>query len=428
VSAQDQVVSRPTTAHLVSWKSSAVIGAALVAFAAGFGQFGAVAALGDVARTFGHVTGGVGIVAQAGLSGSVIGAGLAILRLASLASLWLTGLADRVGRRRTMLAACAGGLALTAVAAASPSYWWFVALFALGRPLLSAASAVAQVAAAELTRTTERAKAISLIAAGYGVGAGLLAVIHGAAEGALGFRGLFSLSLVPLALLPLVARWVVEPSRFTEVRPADHRPPVLGPVGPDCRGRLIVVAVLAFAVSVITGPAYSLAFLYAQNVRHMAGLVVSAMVVASGVGGLLGLLAGRWLADHWGRRPTVAVSMAAIAGAGVVLYSGSRLAVVVGYVLGITAGSLFAPAGGALANELFPTAVRASAAGWSVTAGVLGAVTGLLIFGVAADAWGNFGFAALVTFVPAVPLAALLWLVPETKGAEPEELWPSLPT
>jgi DHA2 family multidrug resistance protein-like MFS transporter len=160
----------------------------------------------------------------------------------------------------------------------------------------------------------------------------------------------------------------------------------------------------------------------------MAGLVVSAMVVASGVGGLLGLLAGRWLADHWGRRPTMAVSMAAIAGAGIVLYSGSRVAVVAGYIAGVTAGSLFAPAGGALANELFPTAVRASAAGWYVTAGVLGAVAGLLIFGVAADAWGSFGLAALVTFAPAVPVAALLWLVPETKSSEPEELWPSIPT
>jgi hypothetical protein len=63
-----------------------------------------------------------------------------------------------------------------------------------------------------------------------------------------------------------------------------------------------------------------------------------------------------------------------------------------------------------------------------VTAGVLGAVAGLLIFGLAADAWGNFGLAALVTFVPAVPVAALLWLVPETGSAEPEELWPSLAT
>ena len=106
------------------------------------------------------------------------------------------------------------------------------------------------------------------------------------------------------------------------------------------------------------------------------------------------------------------------------VYSGSRLGLVVGYVLGVAAGSTFAPAAGALSNELFPTAVRASVAGWQVAAGVLGAVGGLLAFGVIADVGNRFAIAALVTFLPAVLFAGLFWLLPETKGREPEDLWP----
>ena len=81
--------------HLHGWREPAVVGAALLAAAAGFGQFGAVAALGDVAKHFGHITHGATIAEQAGLSGTRLGIGLAVLRLASLGGLPLAGLADR---------------------------------------------------------------------------------------------------------------------------------------------------------------------------------------------------------------------------------------------------------------------------------------------------------------------------------------------
>jgi MFS family permease len=102
---------------------------------------------------------------QAGLSGTDLGIGLAIMRLASLGALPVTGLADRFGRRMLLLVTVGAGLAMTALAAASPSYWWFVAIFACGRPLLSATNGLAQVTAAEQTGSRDRAKAVALIAA-----------------------------------------------------------------------------------------------------------------------------------------------------------------------------------------------------------------------------------------------------------------------
>ena len=303
-----------------------MVAVALLAMAAGFGQFGAVASLGSVAKTFGHLTHGATFSDEVGLSGTVLGVGLAVSRLASLGGLPLAGLADRFGRRPTLLGTCAVGLALTIVAAVAPGYWWFVVIFALGRPFLSATLGVSQVAAVELTASATRARAVAMVAAGYAVGAGLTAVVHSLAGGTLGFRGIFALAVVPLVMLPFLAHRVVEPSRFTHVSAAEHRPPVLGPVGPAFRGRLVVVALLALAVSVITGPANSLVFIYAQNELHLSGIVTSAMVVAAGVVGLGGLLVGRWLADHWGRRPTVAVAMAGIAAFGTLAYTGSEWA------------------------------------------------------------------------------------------------------
>ena len=402
-----------------------VVGVVLAALASGFGQFGVVAALGDVARSFGQVTHGATVADQAGLSGTQLGLGLAVIRLAALASLPLAGLADRYGRRTMVLVTVAVGLTVTVAAAASPGYWWFVAVFALGRPFLSATNALTQVTAAEQTASSDRAKAVAFVAAGYGVGAGLIAIVHSLASSALGFRGILALAGLGLLLLPVIARWVTEPDRFeVAAAAADHPLPVLGAVGPRFRSRLAIVALLAFAISVITGPANSFVFLYAQNVVHLSGVVTAGMVVGAGAAGLVGLLLGRWLADRIGRRPTGAIGMVGVAVCGAVLYSGSRPALVVGYLAGVFAGSVFAPALGSMISELFPTGIRASVAGWWLVAGVVGAAAGLVVFGAVADVGARFALAAAVTFLPAAAAAGLFWLVPETVGREPEDLWP----
>ena len=415
----------PGSLTLHRWSDRAIVAIAITALASGFGQFGVVAALGDVSTQLGHVAAGGTIADKVGLSGTSLGIGLAIIRLASLGSLPLIGSADRLGRRRVILVVTIGGLALTAAAAASPGYWWFVAIFAFGRPLLSATNALAEVMAAEETSSRDRAAAVAFIAAGYGVGAGLSAIVHSLASGALGFRGIFALAIVPLALVLVVRGWIQEPSRFMVAEAAaDHPTPVLGAIGPRYRKRVLVLAVIAFALSVITGPANSFLFLFAQDVVHQAGYVTALMVVAAGAVGLAGLLCGRWMADRIGRRPTSTGAMVAIGVSGALAYSGSRPALVAGYVLGVLSGSLLAPSVGSLLTELFPTSVRASATGWWVTAGVLGAVGGLVAFGAVADVGNRFAAAADIVFLPATAAAALFWLLPETRGREPESLWP----
>jgi len=419
-------VPRPTGLRLHRWDDRAVVGAAIAAFASGFGQFGVVAALGDVAKGFGQASTGTSLADQIGMSGTDLGIGLAIMRLASLGALPVIGLADRLGRRRMLLATVGTGLALTALAAASPTYWWFVAIFACGRPVLAATNGLAQVTAAEETASSDRAKAVALIAAGYGAGAGVIAIVHSLAASTLGFRGVFVLALVHLALMPLLWRWIEEPDRFTVAAAGPEHPvPVLDAVARPFRRRLVVIVVLGFAVSVITGPANSFVFLFAQNFLHQRGIVTAGMVVGAGVSGLAGLLAGRWLADRVGRRLTGALAMMTVAVLAIWTYSGSALALVAGYVLGVFAASVFAPAAGALVNELFPTSVRASAAGWALAAGVLGAVTGLVVFGAVAGAGHRFAVAGLVTFLPPALVMALFWLLPETRGREPEDLWPA---
>jgi MFS family permease len=416
--------------RLHGWRHPAIVAVAAATVAAGFAQFGATTALGDVARAFGAAGEGTSVVAKVGLSGTTLGVGLAVVRLASLASLPLAALADGHGRRRVLLGCVTGGLAVTALAALSPGYWWFVALFALGRPMLSATNAIAGVVAAEETESRDRAKAIGLLTAGYGIGAGLTALVRGVAGDGLGFRGLFALALVPLAAMPLLARRLEEPDRYRRIRAAEDpqlaatRPPVLGRVRPGLRPRLWLLAALAFAIAFVTGPVNTFLFVYAENALGMSRSSTAAMVLAAGPVGLVGLLIGRWAADRLGRRVTAAGTQAMVALAGMLTYSGSRAAVAGGYLLAVLVASAYAPSFGALGAELFPTVARATAAGWLVAAGVLGAVAGLVAFGLLTDALDSFATAAVVICAPVVLTCVLFARLPETRGLELEQSAP----
>jgi MFS family permease len=416
--------------RLHGWRHPAIVAVAAATVAAGFAQFGATTALGDVARAFGAAGEGTSAVAKVGLSGTTLGVGLAVVRLASLASLPLAALADGHGRRRVLLGCVSGGLAVTALAALSPGYWWFVALFALGRPMLSATNAIAGVVAAEETESRDRAKAIGLLTAGYGIGAGLTALVRGVAGDGLGFRGLFALALVPLAATPLLARRLEEPDRYRRIRVAEDpqlaatRPPVLGRVPPGLRPRLWLLAALAFAIAFVTGPVNTFLFVYAENALGMSRSSTAAMVLAAGPVGQVGLLIGRWAADRLGRRVTAAGTQAMVALAGMLTYSGSRAAVAGGYLLAVLVASAYAPSFGALGAELFPTVARATAAGWLVAAGVLGAVAGLVAFGLLTDALDSFATAAVVICAPVVLTCVLFARLPETRGLELEQSAP----
>ena len=422
---------------LYTWLQAPVVSVAAVSIASGFGQFGAVAALADVAEAFGEAGGGASVAEQAGLSGTVLGIGLAVIRLASLGALPLAGLADRRGRNPVLLASAGIGLALVALAALSPGYWWFVAAFALSRPFLSATNALAQVVAGEHTASSDRARAVALVAAGYGFGAALVAVVRGLVPSSFGFRGTFALAVVPLVLLPVLARWMVEPQRY-RLAPgpgggagAGRR---LGPerytqakrgslhdLGPIGRSRLVAMLAIAFAAAFVTGPANSFVFVYAEGILDVSPAVTAVLLVTAVPVGLVGLLLGRWGADRWGRRPTAATSLAGIALAAVLTYVGGLPTTIAGALLTVLTGYAFAPTIAALANELFPTEVRGRVAGWLVAIGVVGAVAGLLVFGAMADLLDGFAAAAVVVSFPALVTTLVFLRLPETRGMELEE-------
>jgi MFS family permease len=388
----------------------------LAALLAGFGQFGAVASLNDVARHFGHLSSHGSLQSVVGLSGSMIGVGLATLRLASLAALPLASLADRWGRTKVLRRTMTVGLLATALASMSPSYWFFVMCFALARPLLSAASALVQVITVELSATSQRIHRLAIMAAGAGLGAGLSAVLHGIIRGPDSFRWLFAMAFAPALFISPLLGSIPEP--------AHERPPArLASVPGEIRGHLAVVATVAFAVGMITGPANGFAFVYGEGILKISPQVVASVVALSALTGLGGLLISRSLARSLGRRWTVVIGVLGSGLTSAYAYSGGRFNFVAGYLVGVGAAGVLAPAATAISTEIFSHSHRATAAGWVVVAGVLGATAGLGLFGWVGDAVHTSGVSALripalVTFLPLMPTLLLLRRLPESSEME----------
>lgn len=407
------------TGHPRSWLSAPVLSVAGLSVGSGISAFGVTVVAGDVAAAFGDVSASDGPMGQIGLPVTTVGVALALIRLASLGSLGFAVTADRLGRRRLLLAVAVLGFGLTSLSALSPGFWWYVALVALARPCLAALNAVAAVVAAEESRSADRAGAIALITAAYGVGSGVVAVGRGLLPGDPSFRVVTAVALLPLVLVPLLGPRVREPSIALERTQPEGRP---GAVPRPYRWRVAVLAFLVGMIAVATGPGFTYLFVYGERVVGASPLEVAALVLAAGPLGLAGILLGRWGADRLGRRLTGAVALGGTGLAVAVAYSGSFARLAVGYLATVLLGGAFAPAQGALASELVPTAIRATVAGWVTVTGVLGAVIGLAVFGVVADATGGFAAAAWslggIVAASAFGFSAL----PETRGTELEDL------
>ncbi|GGI03733.1 MFS transporter [Egicoccus halophilus] len=402
-----------------AWLTVPVLTVSVLSIGAGIAQFSVTAVIGDVAAVFGETGTGGDLAAEIGLPATTLGVALALVRIASLASLPIASLADRFGRRNLLLTLAAIGLFLTCGAALAPGFWWYVGLVALARPALSTVNALAGVVAAEEATSRDRSSAIALVTAAYGLGAGVVSIGRGLLPGEPSFRVVTAFALVPMVLLPVLARKVREP-RIAERAAHAHGLPGLVPR--RLARPVALLALVSGGIALATGPGFTYLFVYGEGVLGASPLFISMLVLGAGPAGLTGILLGRAGADRLGRRLTAGLMMA-LAGLSVAIaYAGDTTWLAAGYLLAIAFSSGFAPPTGALAAEIAPTRYRATVAGWITMAGVAGAVIGLLSFGVLADLTGGFANASIAIGVLVAVLASAFLGLPETRGRELDDL------
>ena len=365
-----------------------------------------------------------------GIAEARLGATLSLIRLGYIGSLLISPLADIFGRRRLLLYTIVGYTIFTGLSALAPHSGSFVAAQFATRAFSGAEATISLVILAEEVDAAVRGWALGMQGAlsisGYGLAAIVFAMI-----GIIpfGWRGLYALALLPLALIIPLRRILPESQRFErEHRIAAARPALLEPLRALLKTyprRLVSMVVVVFFGSIAGGSAGFFVPKFLQEAHHWAPRRVSSLYVFGGALGIVGnIVAGR-VSDRFGRRIVGPIFIAAEAFLAYRLYSAGSSAVV-----GLWIGWLFCDQAGvtitnAYSAELFPTSFRSAAASALYVARYGGGAFGLLLEGMLYGVTGSHW--------PAIRILTSFWLVaavlmyllfPETARRELEEIAP----
>jgi MFS family permease len=276
---------------------------------------------------------------------------------------------------------------------------------------------------AETWPKEHRAKAMGIMQSGWAVGALFAAALAALMLDRVGWRALFLVGALPALAAFFIRRNVEEPPLWTE-RDRTDVTRWSEMFSPEYRRRTLIATLLASSVliafwGVIT---WLPAFLATPIREGGAGMTLtkSALwLIVVQVGAFLGYISFGWIADRFGRRPAFTFFMLAATALVPLFAFGARstaslliLGPLVGY-FGHGYFSLF----GAMLAELFPTRMRASAQGFCYNAGRLASAAAPFAIGAAAQRHG-LGTAIAVDSLFFAVGAVLIWLLPETKGAE----------
>jgi MFS family permease len=367
------------------------------------------------------------IATDLGMSTSNLGFDLAVIRLGALPIVLAVPLIDRLGRRRLFLVAIVATSVGTVATAFAPDQRTFVVLQMAVRGVMLLGAATAVVIVTEEFPAAHRGWAIgalgALSASGHGLGALLFSFIEHLPGG---WRALYAVGVLPLALVPTFRREVAETRRFARLAAAGAAwPGWVEPIRaflrthPDRAARLTTATLLVSVGDVAT---FQFTSYFAKEVHGWRPAEYATMFILAGAIGIVGNWAAGRLGDVIGRRRVGAGFFAAFPVAAVLFYNGP------GWTMPLAFGAFVfcQTAGGtiirALSTELFPTAHRGTSAGWISLVQTAGWALGLSMIGLwATDAAGIARATSAVSFAVLAGGLVLLGL-PETRRRELEHI------
>jgi MFS family permease len=373
------------------------------------------------------------VAREFGLSDAGIASMMGFIALGALGAFGLTRLADRIGRRRVLIACLATLPALSLASALAPGVPSFIALQVLVAALYVTLLATTMVVMTEELPDAERAEGQAYYGLLFALGgAPVLLLTPLLAGSASGWRVLWGLPAVVVLAIPWVRRSLPETRRFE--RAAESGSVAATRARDLFRGpyRRRAIGLLAAWTLRPIGVTATLTYLFYHGVSNLAltPAVMTLILVVGGAAGLLGIPLGARLSNRWGRRPTLAsFSLLCVASGLAYYWVPANLPFWTAFALGAcfavcqVAFNAYSVAERCLDTELFPTALRATYAGSTRLGQAIATI--LANFGVSwlASVFGGIAPAiTLVSVATALPAVAIfLAVAPETAGQDLDE-------
>ena len=374
------------------------------------------------------------VIAELGLTKTQAGAlGSVTLLGGAVGGLVFGHVADRFGRTRALMASVLLYSIFTAACGLSQTLWQF----ALFRALLGLGMGGEWASGAALVSETwpakHRGRALAFMQSSWAIGFAAAAIAVGFVLPRWGWRAVFFVGIVPAFFVLWVRRNVEEPEVWKaqqRVRAAGATAAVTATAsrfadmfrGPMLRLTAVVTFMNACALFGWWGlngwvPAY-LSLPEAQGGIGLRTTTMSWFIVAMQVGMWLGYISFGYITDAIGRKP-VYVAYLLMASVLLPLYGFTRNPLVLLLLGPFVAffGTGFFSGFGAVTAEIYPTAIRATAQGFTYNLGRVASAAAPFTVGRLATTHG-FSVAFTITGA-AYLLGAIAWTwIPETRGRE----------
>lgn len=357
------------------------------------------------------------------LSTSVAGTlGAVTLLAAAVGGVAFGVIADRIGRKRALMAAVLIYSIFTAACGLAQT----VAQLAVFRILLGFgmggewATGVALVS--ETFPARHRGKALAFVQSAWAIGYGLAAVVNLIVMPIWGWRGVFFVGVLPALFTLWIRRKVEEPELWQRTSNADRGR--IGSLFTADRRSITVFIILMNAFCLFAWWGLNLwvpAYLNLPPERGGVGLSSSTMswfVIAMQVGMWFGYISFGYIADAVGRKPAY-IGFLLMAALLLPLYGALRepwMLLLLGPAVAFFGTGYFSGFGAVIA-ELYPTSIRATAAGVGYNVGRIASAAAPFVVG---SMVGTRGFGAAFAVAGVAFLgAALMWVgIPATGNRE----------
>ncbi len=356
------------------------------------------------------------------LSEGQLGPLLGLLRLGFIPAVFITVLADFIGRKPFIILCNVALIGFTAAAALVPGLSWFITCQLLGFMFISAETSVAVVMIVEEAKNMARGFAVSTLSGLSSIGTACAAIVYAVnSYYHLPFRYMYLYGIPPLLVVVLLRTRLKETSSFDHVRNASARQSLkkkmIGWTSllQASAGRLFFVSIIVLFYDACAAPTYIMASKFLQEHRHFMPYQVTALIIGSGFFATVGTIAICYLSDKAGRKKILLASMGVTIASVAGFYHTQGSLLYLTWFLFIVASASSASLLTTIGTELFPTATRASATGIRGMFSATGGAIGLVLQGKLQEKSGGMATSlSLLTIFILLGIILTMWKIPET--------------